>query len=93
MPDTPLATVLECIYGLMLVPDVADPLDSHNALAYYNDSGGYEGEVIQHVQVRADLSSTNLVYYGPWTMILSGSPCWSKWCSMFICIFAYIIYV
>ena len=46
-----MATVLECIYGLLLSPDVSDPLDSHNALAFYDDSGGYEATIIQHIKV------------------------------------------
>jgi len=51
--ETTMSTVLECIYGLLLSPDTSDPLDSTHALAFYDDSGGYEAGVIQHTMTHA----------------------------------------
>ena len=33
-----MATVLQCIYGLLLSPDVSDPLGSTLALEFYDNS-------------------------------------------------------
>jgi ubiquitin-protein ligase len=48
--DTPFCTVLQCIYGLLLNPDVDDPLDSTLALQFFDDSGTYEVSVVEHTQ-------------------------------------------
>jgi len=47
---TSIKSVLDNIYGLLLVPDVDDPLDSTLALARADDSGAYEGTIIAHTQ-------------------------------------------
>ena len=51
--ETRIKTVLDCLYGLLLVPDVDSPLDSTLALARADDSGGYEGKIIAHTQTYA----------------------------------------
>ena len=47
---TSIKSVLDNIYGLLLVPDVDDPLDSTLALARADDSGAYEGTIIAHTK-------------------------------------------
>jgi len=47
--DTSLTIVLSCIYGLLLNPDVDDPLDTGLALQYFAASGQYEASIMQHV--------------------------------------------
>jgi ubiquitin-protein ligase len=51
--QTRIKTVLDCIYGLLLAPDVDDPLDSTLALARADDSGSYEGKIIAHTAAYA----------------------------------------
>jgi len=46
--DTSMATILQCIYGLLLSPDVSDPLDSTLAFEFYDDSGLYETSIVGH---------------------------------------------
>lgn len=55
-PDMQLSTVFECIFGLLLSPDTSDPLDSQNALLFYDDSGGYEGAIIERTKKHASRS-------------------------------------
>jgi hypothetical protein len=45
--------VLQCVYGLMLNPDIEDPLDTNLAFSFFAATGGYEAEIIQHVQHHA----------------------------------------
>jgi ubiquitin-protein ligase len=52
-PDTTVLTILQCVYGLLLSPDVADPLDSTLALAFYDDSGLYETSIVAHTKQHA----------------------------------------
>jgi hypothetical protein len=40
--------LLECIYGLLLSPDVSDPLDSVLALQFYDGNGLYEYRILEH---------------------------------------------
>jgi ubiquitin-protein ligase len=54
--ETSVRQVLECVFGLLLSPDVSDPLDSHIALAYYDDCGAYEATIIEHTRKHASLS-------------------------------------
>jgi ubiquitin-protein ligase len=51
LPDMTMNDVFGCVYGLLLSPDKSSPLDSNNALAFYDDSGGYEAKIIEHVKV------------------------------------------
>ncbi|CAE7672334.1 unnamed protein product [Symbiodinium sp. CCMP2592] len=51
--ETRARSLLESIYGLLLCPDVDDPLDSTLALAFYDDSGLYESSIVDHVQRHA----------------------------------------
>eukprot|EP01051_Picozoa_sp_SAG22_P016240 SAG22_NODE_2258_length_2779_cov_1.213433_2_plen_243_part_00 len=44
--DTSMATMLSCVYGLLLTPDKHDPVDSTLALSANNDSGEYEGAIM-----------------------------------------------
>lgn len=41
-------TILECVYGLLLNPDVTDPLDTGLAFSFYEGSGQYEAKIIAH---------------------------------------------
>jgi ubiquitin-protein ligase len=49
-PETTIKTCLECVYGLLLAPDVADPLDSNLALDSYDDSGTYQMRIVEHTR-------------------------------------------
>lgn len=49
-PTTSVSTILECIYGLLLNPDVTDPLDTNLSLMYYNGNGDYEAMVMKYVR-------------------------------------------
>merc|ERR1711900_18776 len=51
--DTRISTILQCVYGLLLNPDVDDPLDSTLALEFYNDNGLYETSILNHVKRHA----------------------------------------
>ena len=51
--DTGLLRVFECVYGLLLSPDTADPLDSTLALSFYEGDGRYEAEIIAHTKLHA----------------------------------------
>lgn len=59
-PDTSLITVFQCVYGLLLSPDVTDPLDSTNALAYYMDPGKYDSTIRAHIDKHASKSRIEL---------------------------------
>jgi len=52
-PDTTIAVILQCVYGLLLNPDVSDPLDSTLALEFYESSGLYEISIVNHVKRHA----------------------------------------
>ena len=56
LPDMSMHDVFACVYGLLLSPDKTSPLDSTIALAFYDDSGGYEAQIIEHVKTHAHLS-------------------------------------
>jgi ubiquitin-protein ligase len=43
-------TILDCVYGLFLNPDITDPLDTNLAMMYYEANGEYEASIIKHVQ-------------------------------------------
>eukprot|EP01062_Namystynia_karyoxenos_P061728 TRINITY_DN541_c0_g1_i6.p1 TRINITY_DN541_c0_g1~~TRINITY_DN541_c0_g1_i6.p1 ORF type:complete len:1950 (+),score=620.65 TRINITY_DN541_c0_g1_i6:99-5948(+) len=51
--ETTVRTLLDCAYGLLLTPDVADPLDSTLALSFYDDSGVYEESIARHTERHA----------------------------------------
>ena len=53
---TSIQTVLNCVYGLLLNPDVSDPLDSNLALLYYKADGQYEANIIEHIKFNANKS-------------------------------------
>lgn len=48
--------VLECLFGLLLSPDTADPLDSTLALLFYDSNGQYEADLMSHT---AKVASTS----------------------------------
>ena len=48
--DVSVATVLQCINGLLLSPDTEDPLDSQLALQFFEGSGVYEISVVRHTE-------------------------------------------
>lgn len=54
--DTPILTILNVVYGLLLTPDVQDPLDTALALSHYDGSGDYEGSILTHVQKHANFT-------------------------------------
>ena len=58
-PNTKMSLILQCIYGLLLNPDVADPLDTNLALAYYEADGSYEAQIMQYVESYATKSREN----------------------------------
>lgn len=66
--DTAISTILQCVYGLLLNPDVDDPLDSTLALEFYNDNGLYETSILEHVQRHAMEKSRD-----EWRKELSGA--------------------
>lgn len=51
--DTSMQVVLQNVYGLLLEPDVEDPLDSTLALAFYDDNGLYETSIVEYVEKHA----------------------------------------
>jgi len=52
-PQTSVALILQCIYGLLLNPDVSDPLNTNLALAFYQADGQYEAEIMANVNLHA----------------------------------------
>jgi len=52
-PNVPVSLILQCIYGLLLNPDVSDPLDTNLALAYYEADGSYEASIMEYVNLHA----------------------------------------
>ena len=51
--DTSIRRVFECVFGLLLSPDTADPLDSTLALSFYEADGTYEAEILAHTKAYA----------------------------------------
>lgn len=51
--DTTMRRVFECIFGLLLSPDTADPLDSTLALSFYEADGSYEAAILAHTKLHA----------------------------------------
>lgn len=49
-PDLSVSQLLECVYGLLLVPDHSQPVDSVLATQAYNSSGLYETRILNHKQ-------------------------------------------
>jgi len=45
--------IFQSVYGLLLAPDVTDPLNTNLAFSYYEATGKYEGEIIEHVGIHA----------------------------------------
>lgn len=52
-PSTSIQTILNCVYGLLLQPDVSDPLDSLLAAAFYQGDGQYEASIMKDVKKHA----------------------------------------
>lgn len=44
-----VSTILQCVYGLLLNPDVTDPIDSGLAMQYYAADGKYEACIMSSV--------------------------------------------
>jgi ubiquitin-protein ligase len=44
-----MTMILQCIYGLLLNPDVSDPLDTNLAALYYEATGQYEAQILEYV--------------------------------------------
>ena len=47
--NTKVSLILQCIYGLLLNPDVNDPLDTNLAFLYYEANGQYEAQILDFV--------------------------------------------
>lgn len=45
-----ISKILEFIYGLLLNPDVTDPLDTNLAFMYYEADGQYEASIMEYVK-------------------------------------------
>jgi ubiquitin-protein ligase len=54
--DTTIREVLDGIYGLLLNPDHADPLNTTLALSYHNADGTYQAKILEHVRIHASIS-------------------------------------
>jgi len=54
---TTVKLVFDCIAGLLLSPDVDDPLDSILALDRADDSGLYEANIVKHCKIHAAKTS------------------------------------
>lgn len=52
-PSTKMSTILNCIYGLLLNPDVTDPLDTNLASLFYEANGSYEAQIMEYVDRHA----------------------------------------
>jgi len=50
VPTIDISLIIECVYGLLLNPDVSDPLDTNLALKFYEANGEYEATIIEHVE-------------------------------------------
>ena len=53
LPNVSLGTIFQCIYGLLLNPDIEDPLDNNLAMSYYESDGQYEASIMEHVKIYA----------------------------------------
>ncbi len=51
-----MATVLNCVYGLLLFPETADPLDSNLAMQFFQDRALYESNIRANVDKYASMS-------------------------------------
>eukprot|EP01122_Echinamoeba_exundans_P010759 TRINITY_DN4093_c0_g2_i1.p1 TRINITY_DN4093_c0_g2~~TRINITY_DN4093_c0_g2_i1.p1 ORF type:complete len:1407 (+),score=400.37 TRINITY_DN4093_c0_g2_i1:146-4366(+) len=47
--DTTVASLLSCVYGLLLNPDCDDPIDTFLALQFFEGTGQYEALIMAHV--------------------------------------------
>eukprot|EP00727_Mastigamoeba_balamuthi_P005757 m51a1_g1800 putative C-tail anchored protein (1599) ;mRNA; r:437863-444175 len=52
--DTTMATALDCVYGLLLVPETQDPLDSNLAHQFFADRSAYDTAISDHVRAHAN---------------------------------------
>jgi len=48
--DTEISTVLNCVYGLLLTPEVDDPVDTELAAQYYSSRDGYTKQIEEHTK-------------------------------------------
>ena len=51
--DTTITSVFECVYGLLLSPDVADPIDTNLTLSFHAGTGVYETTILEHTAAHA----------------------------------------
>ncbi len=56
-PHITISKILSVIYGLLLSPDIEDPVDSSLVLEYYAANGIYEMNVMNHVKKHASLKT------------------------------------
>eukprot|EP00854_Cymbomonas_tetramitiformis_P021540 gene21540-25907_t len=55
--DTSIVTVLQAVYGLMLTPEATDPLDTALALLFFEATGEYEAQILEHTSRHASAKS------------------------------------
>jgi ubiquitin-protein ligase len=55
-PVVKVSLILQCIYGLLLNPDISDPLDTNLATLFYEANGQYEAEIMGYVSAYAQKS-------------------------------------
>lgn len=53
VPTIRVKMILECVYGLLLNPDVSDPLDTNLAMQFYDGNGQYEATIMEEVKASA----------------------------------------
>lgn len=49
-PSISVVTIINYVYGLLLSPDVEDPLDNRLAELFYSSEGEYEAKILGHVK-------------------------------------------
>jgi ubiquitin-protein ligase len=55
-PTIGIKAIMDLVYGLLLNPDIDDPLDSNLAMMFYNANGEYESRIIAHTKEFAKVS-------------------------------------
>jgi hypothetical protein len=58
--DTTNKQILDTVFGLLLVPEFSDPINTVVTLNYYWDEVAFKDEVGKHIQKHANLSRLQL---------------------------------
>ena len=48
--DTNMFTVLNCVYGLLLFPETADPIDTLLAFQFFSNKAQYEKNIVEYIK-------------------------------------------